>query len=707
MPDLRLPCCLFSSLALASLSSAQPSSVKPSPCAIPIPVAREVREVEALKPATPKLERDLRHLPLSATVSDAAFLDSAAVRSVKDAAIHAPGVFFNENSARRASQPVFRGIGGSPMNPGVTTFIDGVPQFSANSSSLELLDVEQIDFVRGPSGALFGRNTAGGLIGITSRRPSLTTWGGTAESSFGNYNLYDFRGSVTGPLIQDQLGFSFAGGHRERDGFSKDVTTGNDIDNRSSWFGKGQLLWQPDDNLEVRFILAAESAEEGDYALQDVTNLRGQERKLSRNFYGHTKRDVIQPTLQVTYHADAFDFISTTGLVWWETEDLTDFDYSDLPLLILRRREDMFTLTQEFRFKNPEGRPIVLCSQASLQWQAGAFFFYSRHEQNIANTQDLGFLPVPESFTRGEFQDLGLGLYGQGILTLWGKLDLLAGLRLDLENKEASGSQIVVPGPTSTLDASRSYAALTPQLALTYRFKPGLMGYFSFSGGYKAGGFNVEGPSEYDEERTWNYELGLKGQAFQNRLDYTLAAFYTDWQDMQLVQPGGAGGLFIDNAGGATSQGLELALNYRYNSRLSLFGTASWQGTQFRAGSSESGEDISGHTLPYAPDYNITFGVVGNLPLSHRLTLYARADVQFIGAFEYTPQNRSGQEAYTLANVRLGIRGDAWFTEFFVNNAFNTDYVPVAMNYPIFGTPRVIGEAGAPCTFGIRTGIKF
>jgi iron complex outermembrane receptor protein len=703
MPDLRFAICLL----IPSFLSAQTNTGMPSPCAIPIPVAREVRELEVMKPATPKLERDLLNLPLSATVSDAAFLDSAAVRSVKDAAIHAPGVFFNEYSARRASQPVFRGIGGSPMNPGVTTFIDGVPQFSANSSSLELLDVEQIDLVRGPMGALFGRNTAGGLIGITSRRPSLTTWGGSAESTFGNYNLYDFRGSVTGPLIQDQLGFSFAGGHRERDGFSEDAATGRDIDNRSSWFGKAQLLWQPDEALEIRFILAAESADDGDYALQDVTRLHRRERQLTSNFYGYTKRDVIQPTLQITYHSDAFDLISTTGLVWWRTEDLTDFDYSDLPLLIHRHEEEMVTLTQEFRFKNPEGKPIVFCKQASLQWQAGAFFFYSKHEQDIANTSDLGFLPVPESFTRGEFQDLGLGLYGQGILTLWDKLDLLAGLRLDLENKDASGSLTVVPGGTSRVDASRSYSALSPQIAVSYRFKPDLMGYFSFSGGYKAGGFNVEGPSEYEEARTWNYELGIKGQAFKNRLGYTLAAFCTQWNDMQLVQPSATGGSFLDNAGDASSHGVEFALNYRCCDRLSLFSTASWQDTEFDDGARDSGEGIGGHSLPYAPDYNVTFGAVANLPLNHRLSLYARVDVQVIGAFEYTPQNRSGQDAYTLANFRLGIRGGDWFTEFFVNNAFNTDYVPVAMNYPIFGTPRVIGEAGAPCTFGIRTGIKF
>ena len=150
-----------------------------------------------------------------------------------------------------------------------------------------------------------------------------------------------------------------------------------------------------------------------------------------------------------------------------------------------------------------------------------------------------------------------------------------------------------------------------------------------------------------------------------------------------------------------------MALNYRANDRLTVFGSASWQDTEFQSGEDENGQSIRGHSLPYAPDYQVTFGAQANLPLNHRLSLYARADVQLIGAFEYTPQNRSGQDAYTLANFRLGVRGESWFTEFFVNNAFNTDYVPVAMNFSDFGTTRLLGEAGAPCTFGLRTGIRF
>ena len=97
---------------------------------------------------------------------------------VSDAAIYAPNVYFADFTARKLSNPRFRGIGSSPANPGVATYIDGVPQLNTNSSSIELIDVAQIEFVRGPQSALFGRNALGGLINITSVKPSLTDWSG-------------------------------------------------------------------------------------------------------------------------------------------------------------------------------------------------------------------------------------------------------------------------------------------------------------------------------------------------------------------------------------------------------------------------------------------------------------------------------------------------------------------------------------------------
>src|SRR6185295_1214850 len=147
-------------------------------------------------------------------------------------------------------------------------------QLNANSSSIELLDVEQIEFVRGPQSALFGRNTLGGLVNITSIRPSLTKWTASASIPFGNHGAWRVRGAAAGPVVGDKvsLGVSFA--QVNRDGFTVNDATGNGIDRREAFSAKAQLLWVPSTEWEARVIFTGERARDGDYGLYDVAALR-------------------------------------------------------------------------------------------------------------------------------------------------------------------------------------------------------------------------------------------------------------------------------------------------------------------------------------------------------------------------------------------------------------------------------------------------
>lgn len=705
--------------------------------------------------SAPKLPQNLLTAPLSATVATEKELQDRGVRTVKDAAFFAPNTNLIEFVARKLSNPRFRGIGGSPMNPGVTTYYDGVPQFNGNSSSLELLDVEQVDIVRGPAGALFGRNTVGGLINITSRRPSLDAWGGQTEFTFGNYNSFDYRASVTGPLVQDQLGFSFAGGYSERDGYTTDTTSGSDIDNRSAWFGKTQFLWTPDEDLEVRFILFAEQDSDGDYALQDLAANRNNPRVSSRDFIGFTNRDVLMPTLQITYHADAFDFTSTTGLVWWETEDLTDLDYGfglppgtppglTLPpgTSFLRRSnlEKQSTWTQEFRFANPSDSPITLSDEITLAWQAGIFLFHQDYEQNVSQTRQpllfggFGAVAGNQLNTQSNLTDWGIGTYLQGTLTFWDRLDLTGGVRWDYEDKEASlqtNSLGITPFPlppvaaaTTANSLSRSFHQVTPQAAIAYDLTPNLISYLSFAGGFKAGGFNAGAPAgaqAFGEETSWNYEIGFKGKAMDDSLTFNLAFFYTDWQNLQLNTPNPlTPALYlITNAGDASAKGIELDFHYQPASAVEFFGSAGWIDTTFHSGATDVNPflpplaftgvpaNISGNQIPFVPDYTVSFGSQVTWELGGGLDLYARGEVKFLGSFNYDSLNSAAQDAYTLANFRLGVRKNAWFAEAYVNNAFNTEYYPIAIPLPGVSPSGYVGESGAPVTFGMRVGYRF
>jgi iron complex outermembrane recepter protein len=149
---------------------------------------------------------DAQTLPVSLTAVSEGILRNAGVQIISDAGIYAPNAQFTEFTPRKLSNVRFRGIGASPSNPSVTAYYDGVPQLNANSASIDLMDVSQVEFVRGPQSALFGRNALGGLINVTSARPSLTGWTGNLSVPFANADARDIRGSIGGPVIDGKLG---------------------------------------------------------------------------------------------------------------------------------------------------------------------------------------------------------------------------------------------------------------------------------------------------------------------------------------------------------------------------------------------------------------------------------------------------------------------------------------------------------------------
>src|SRR5215210_8843149 len=195
-----------SGLALAALI-APPSSIAQTATAPQTAQDDPLRFVMPTVTVTAQKEpEDKQKIPLSVTAIPVTTIENAAIHIVSEAAIFAPNTYFTEWTARKLSTARFRGIGSSPNNPGITTYLDGVPQFNANSSSIELLDVDQIEFIRGPQSALYGRNALGGVINITSGRPSLRGWTGSVSGPYGNFNGGELRATASGPLRTDTLG---------------------------------------------------------------------------------------------------------------------------------------------------------------------------------------------------------------------------------------------------------------------------------------------------------------------------------------------------------------------------------------------------------------------------------------------------------------------------------------------------------------------
>ena len=664
-----------------------------------------------------KKPEDKQKIPVSVTAVPKETIENAGIEIVSEAAIYAPNTVFTEWTARKLSNARFRGISSSNANnPGITTYIDGVPQLSAHTSSIELLDVDQIEFVRGAQSALFGRNALGGLVNITSSRPSLGKWTGSFSAPFGNHGSWTVRGGASGPVVSDKLsaGVSFA--QVDRDGFTVNDVTGNDIDKRSAFSAKGQVMWTPNSTWEARAIVTGERARDGDYALHDVAALRDNPFHASRDYEGFVNRDVVGTTIQARRVGGPILFSSTTGFLNWKTQDVTDLDYTPQPILTRDNTEKSFQFTEEVRFTSADNASIRLADRTALQWQAGVFAFTQNYEQDAINSYSpFVFAPfaVSQHTPLSKLDDFGLGLFGQGTFTFSERLDLTAGARFDYEDKSAKLEDFFDPAilPGTLVDEDKSFSNISPQMAFAYRVQPDRTIYATVGRGYKAGGFNSSSPAgseAYDEEKAWHFEGGAKTLWAGGRMSTNAAAFYIDWDNLQLFAPNPEvpAQFYTTNVGGAVSKGVELEINARAASWLDLFTAVGYTHARFSSGSVSSGVNVEDNEIPNTPAYTTSAGFQYTRPLG-AATVHTRVEAVFYGAFQYDDMNTLSQDAYSLVNLRVGATGRFLVAELFVRNAFDTHYIPFAFAYPNFAPSGFMGEMGAPRTVGVNLGVRF
>jgi len=662
---------------------------------------------------------DAQRLPVSVTAVSAGRIAVAGVTTVSEASVFSPNTHFAELSARKISNAYVRGIGSSPSNPGITTYLDGVPQLNSNSSSIELLDIEQIEFVRGPQSSLFGRNTLGGLVSLASARPSMSQWTGHLAVPFGSAGERDVRIDASGP-VAGSLAVGVSYGHRERDGFTVNDVTGHLLDSRSADFGKAQVLWTPSPLWEARLIVHGERDRDGDYALGDLDALRQNPFHVARDYEGQTRRDIWSTSVLLRREGRRVAFSSTTGYVSWAARDNTDLDYSPMPLMTRDNAESDRQFTQELRLASAASAPVTLSDGVTLHWQTGLFLFTQDYAQdavnNFAGFVMSSYIPfgVSQHSPRSALEDEGLGVYGQGTLTFGDSFDVSLGARVDSERKTARLETFYEPeiAPPTLVDAERTFSDVSPQAAVAWRVATDRLLYASIGRGYKAGGFNAASPAgseAYGEEHAWSLEGGLKTLWANGRVSANASVFRIDWDQMQLNVPNPyvPAQFYIANVGGARSSGVEFELQARPGGGLDLSAAVGVTQATFRSGSTSGGVDVSGNDLPNTPAYTVSAGAQYSRTFGAASTCFVRGDVTMSGAYRYDEANVEGQAAYALASFRAGLRTRRFTADGWVRNAFDTRYIPVAFAYPGLAPSGFLGENGNPRTYGVSLGIGF
>jgi iron complex outermembrane receptor protein len=256
-------------LSAAALAFASPAHAQPTDQAEPSGASGATETAEAepdageiIVTATQRAS-PLSDVPVAVTAVTGEALQNSGATDIRALNQLSPSLLVSSTFTESGAVARIRGIGTVGDNPGlessVGVFIDGVYRNRSGVGLTELGPVERIEVLRGPQGTLFGRNTSAGLINVVTARPKFDTEG-YAEASYGNFNMIRIGAGITGP-ISDQAAFRLDGVYMKRDGFIRDVISGDDVNNRDRFLVRGKLLFEPTEDISVLLI--------GDYSKRD------------------------------------------------------------------------------------------------------------------------------------------------------------------------------------------------------------------------------------------------------------------------------------------------------------------------------------------------------------------------------------------------------------------------------------------------------
>ncbi len=671
-----------------------------------------------------KREEPLRLTPQSVTALDARALEASGVENVKQASYYAPNLFVTGFAAKRTSFPYIRGIGSGQGDPAVTTYVDGVPQLSPNTTNIDFLDIQRVEILRGPQGTLYGRNTIGGLIHYISRQPD-NQWRADLQFGLGDESYTRSRATVSGPIVKDRVLFSAGLALTERDGFSENGLTGATVDDRDGDFGRVQLLFTPNQSWRVRLNAFAQKDRDGGFTLYDLGGLRNQPYQVLQDFEGFTDRDLNGTSATVDYYGSSFDFTGIVAFDSWDADEASDLDFTPVDLLRRQVAEEQDQTYVELRLASHS--PVSLSDRTSLQWVIGVSYFASDFDHASVNEFRPNLVQLPFALAETanyNLEDDGYGLFGQATVTFGENFDLIVGARLVREDKDTDlsvGSQLLPP-PLDGQDAAftEDFDEALPRLGLAYRIDDRTMVHANYAEGYRSGGYNRNttpgGPFTLDPETSSSYEAGVKSALDDGRVFLAASAFSTDWEDMQLSVPNAflPGRFYLDNVGEAQSRGLEFEITAQLEKRWSLSAALGLLDAEFEDyvdpntvnPATGQGVNVSGNALPSMPDSNWSLALAHRSRVFGAYALTGRAEVLGVGDLEYDVANSEGQDAYSLANFRLGLERGGVRLELWVRNAFDEDYIPLAI--PNFFSPSGwAGSVGEPRFFGVNVGYRY
>jgi outer membrane receptor protein involved in Fe transport len=699
--------------------------------------------------------------PMSMRALSGEELRRAGAATFEDAVAMLPGLSQTSTGVGR-SRLSLRGVYGSGEAT-TALYYDDVPVSGPSGTTADpggsfpeflLVDVHQVELLRGPQGTLYGASAMGGAFKVLFNRPDLARSGGMieAEVSANEDDLGDAQTVVFNqPLISDRLGVRVAAYRREEPAFARNVRLGLAKTNARSAqgvrFGVGA---RPTEDLQLNLTIARQEATDDDTGASTL----GEAAHASDNYVRtpfESEMTLYDGALnwrvsgvQVTATAAAYRWDSTrrieyTGVLLAERRSAEGCQrYLSLPLgaMCTPPELDAYSAYVDGRAPGLLNQPIDLTAQVGeirvqsdrpgfIAWTAG--LFHEVREDTIDSQVLVGDpatgRPFPAAgFTGRRIVDSRLrqrAVYGEITLGADRDSSLILGARRFEYDKRTEGRALVVNVISNTSEANfrttTQEAGWSLKFVASHRFSPSTMGYVQASQGFRPGGINtVPGlPPEfaaYDADSLWNYEAGLKSAWLDNRLVFNATVYRIDWRDMQYSASSTNGAFaFITNLGRARVLGMEaetvFAVSSAWKGGLNLSVTDAVL-TKDQATNDAVGLGTAGDRIPVIPRVAAGGWIEHRRDLPAGLELLTRADAAYVGASDSAFDRGSAANVklgdLLLLNLRASLRTSAWTLGAFVENVLDTDR-------PTFATagrqPQVF--APGPRRFGVSVGYAF
>ena len=662
-------------------------------------------------------EADVQTIPMAVTVLPGTQLARMQDHTVEHIAGRAPGVTFSQNAGR--AQVTIRGIGTNSVLPGTDpsspVYLDGVYLARPAMVLADFLDLDRVEVLRGPQGTLYGRNSLGGAINLVSRTPTSDKEASVRVSA-GSDGTFRADARVSGPIIPGRLMGSGAILRGVRTGTVRDLNHpdhplgGEDVigargqlrvvlNRRSELLVAGDVTHSEPTPLFYSKILAVKPG----FQVDNPTDLH--DVRASFPAEGHTFNSGASARLTV----DLTPSIRATSLTAYRSMDfdaLADTDISELDLTASRLSEIQHQFSEEVTVASRDHR---------LTWLAGLFLF-----GDDDRLPSHSYAPMARLETRFDprVETDASAVFGQATFALTPRVAVTTGLRYTHERKtiDTAGGLYQIDAPMALISGSYSYTdtiahdAWTPKFGVEMRARENVMAYASATRGFKSGGFNAFSPEAgrgFAPEWAWSYEGGLKSVASGGRARLNMAAFWTDYTDLQVQVGIRPGVVDISNAAAATIRGVELEATTLVRDTISAGGHLAWLDATYdqyiATGPGGVTGDVAGRRLNNAPEWSGRVWIDWTRAIGGAISMSLRADSTWKTTVFYTPFNDSIQQQRPLGlldiSAELGPARRRWSVAVYARNLTNEDYITGSTGSPL---PAIGGRPGDVRQLGVE-----